>query len=101
MNENLCPKMEATLELLGKKWIALIVFALFKGSNKFSDIEKFIPGLSARMLSERLKELEKKEIIIKNVYPETPVRIEYTLSQKGIELTDTFNAIGEWADNWN
>ena len=100
MIENLCPKMEATLEILGKKWIALIVFALLKGAKKFSDVEKFIPDLSARMLSERLKELELKEIIIKNVYPETPVRIEYSLSQKGIELTKTFSAIGEWAEKW-
>jgi len=101
MKTNLCPKMEITLELLGKKWISLIVFALLKGSKKFSNIEKFIPGISARMLSERLKELEKNNVIIKNVYPETPVRIEYVLSQKGVELSEAFKAIGEWADKWN
>ena len=100
MTEKLCPKMETTLELLGKKWIALIVFALLSGPKKFSEMEKFIPGLSARMLTERLKELELKEIIVKNVYPETPVRIEYILSQKGVDLTSAFNAIGEWAEKW-
>jgi len=77
------------------------VFTLLDGHKKFSEIEKFIPGLSSRMLAERLKELEKLDIIQKTVYPETPVRIEYQLSQKGIDLSNTFDAIGAWAEKWN
>jgi len=101
MPEKLCPKMEATLEILGKKWIGLIVFTLLSGPKKFSEVEKFIPGLSSRMLAERLKELEKLDIIKKTIYPETPVRIEYILTQKGIDLSTTFDAIGAWAEKWN
>jgi DNA-binding HxlR family transcriptional regulator len=101
MNDKLCPKMELTLELLGKKWVALVVFSLLSGPKKFSEIEKYIPGLSSRMLAERLKELEKTEVVVKTIYPETPIKIEYSLSQKGIDLTQTFNAIGEWAEKWN
>ena len=101
MTKKLCPKMEVALKLLSKKWVGLIVFSLLSGSKKFSELEKFIPGLSSRMLAERLKELERAQIISKNVYPETPVRIEYKLTQKGIDLNTAFSAIGEWAEKWS
>ena len=101
MNETLCPKMEETLTLLGKKWIGLIVFTLLGGQKKFSDMEKFIPGLSARVLTERLKELVAKGIIKKNIAPGTPVKIDYELTRKGIDLTSTFKTIAEWAEKWN
>ncbi|MBN2605496.1 MAG: helix-turn-helix transcriptional regulator [Bacilli bacterium] len=101
MNDQLCPKMEATLEILGKKWIGLILFSLLQGPRKFTEIEKYIPGLSGRMLTERLKELETRKIVKKNVYAETPVRIEYELTPKGSELSSTFEAIAIWAEKWN
>ena len=100
MNDELCPRMEHALSLLGKKWTGLIVFSLLNGSSKFSDIQKYIPAISARLLTERLKELIDEGIVIKNVYPETPVRIEYTLTRKGIELSSAYNSIGEWAEKW-
>ena len=101
MESKLCPKMEKTLSLLGKKWNGLIVFSLMDGPKKFNEMEKFINGISPRMLTERLKELELDEIVIKRVYPTTPVRIEYELSEKGIDLSNTYDAIGEWAEKWN
>ncbi len=101
MNQNLCPKMESTLTLLGKKWVALIVFSLLEGPCKFSDMEKYIPGLSARMLTERLKDLEGLGIVKKAIFNTTPIKIEYSLTRKGIDLTDTFKSIGTWAEKWN
>ena len=101
MEENLCPKMESTLSLLGKKWVALIVFSLLAESKKFSDIERYIPGLSARLLTERLKELELLGIVKKTVSDTTPVKIEYGLTRKGVDLSSTFKSIGEWAEKWN
>jgi DNA-binding HxlR family transcriptional regulator len=64
------------------------------------ELEKFIPGISSRLLSERLKELEKEGIVIKKVYPETPIRIEYGLTKKGYSLSDTYSTIGKWAEEW-
>lgn len=101
MNDKLCPKMEESLMLFGKKWIGLIVFSLLETEKKFSDIEKFIPGISGRVLTERLKELELKGIINRNVTPGTPIRISYELTRKGIDLSKVFNSIGEWTEKWN
>ncbi len=100
MNDKLCPKMEHTLVLLGKKWTGLIVLSLLKGPQKFTEMEHFITGISPRLLTERLKELILEEIIKKNVYPETPVRIEYILTEKGIDLSATYKKIGQWAEKW-
>ena len=100
MNDKLCPKMEESLKLFGKKWIGLIVFSLLDGEKKFSDIEKFIPGLSGRVLTERLKELELKGIINRNVVPSRPIKISYELTRKGIDLSNVFNSIGEWTEKW-
>ena len=101
MTGKLCPKMEETLTMLGKKLIGLIVFSLLDGPKKFSDIEKFLPSISARMLNERLKELEQLGIIKKSVYSDTHVRIEYSLTRKGIDLSDTFKTISEGNEKWN
>jgi DNA-binding HxlR family transcriptional regulator len=101
MAGELCPKIETTLSLLGKKWNALIIYTLMNGPKKFSEIEKFITGISSRLLNERLKELEKEGIIKKNIYNESHLRIEYELTRKGIDLQDTFKNIGNWAEKWN
>lgn len=100
MNETLCPKIEYTLTLLGKKWTGLIIYTLQKGAIKFSEIEKFIPGLSARLLQERLKELEKERIITKTVYSNERVVITYGLTKKGEELAKTFHPLFEWSEKW-
>lgn len=101
MNDKLCPKMEHALILLSKKWTGLIVLSLLNGPKKFSDMEQFIPGISPRLLTDRLKLLLHENIIRKNVYPETPVRIEYELTQKGLDLNDAYSKISEWAEKWN
>ncbi len=66
-----------------------------------SDIAEAIPNMSARMLTERFKELEEEGIIIRKVYPETPVRIEYELTEKGLDLQTVMDEIQKWAEKWN
>ena len=97
----MCPKFETAFELLGKRWTGLIIQTLLSGNKRFSEIEDSIPNLSARMLTERFKELEGNGIIIRHVYPETPVRIEYELTQKGKELQKAMEEIQKWAEKWN
>lgn len=70
------------------------------GAVRFSDVSGSIPGLSDRLLSERLKELETEGIVTRSVYPETPVRIEYTLTEKGLGLSQAIAAIALWAERW-
>lgn len=78
----------------------MIIRTLLNGQNRFSDIEEAIPNMSARMLTERFKELEKEGIIIRKVYPETPVRIEYELTEKGRDLQSAMDEIQKWAEKW-
>lgn len=98
---HMCPKFENAFELLGKKWTGLIIRTLLSGQKRFSDIADAIPNMSARMLTERFKELESEGIVIRKVYPETPVRIEYELTEKGQELETVMNEIQTWAEKWN
>ncbi len=96
----MCPRFEAAFELLGKRWTGLIIRSLLSGPKRFSDIQEIIPNLSARMLTERFKELEEQGIISRNVYPEMPVRIEYELTEKGKALEKSMDEIQKWAENW-
>ncbi|QAA30604.1 MULTISPECIES: winged helix-turn-helix transcriptional regulator [Clostridium] len=97
----LCPKFEAAFSLLGKRWTGLIIRTLLSGPKRFSDISETIPNMSARMLTERFKELEKEGIILRNVYPEIPVRIEYELTEKGRDLGTAMDEIQKWAEKWS
>ncbi|SCN26168.1 HTH-type transcriptional regulator YodB [Clostridium sp. N3C] len=98
---HMCPKFESAFELLGKKWTGLIIRTLLSGQKRFSDIAEAIPNMSARMLTERFKELESEGIVVRKVYPEIPVRIEYELTEKGKELEPVMNEIQKWAEKWN
>lgn len=95
-----CPRFHLAAELIGKKWTGAILRALQSDRCRFTEIAAMVPGLSDRLLSERLKELEHEGIIARIVTPETPVRIEYHLTEKGVALEQVMNAIGEWAEKW-
>lgn len=96
----LCPKFEYAFHLLGKRWTGLIIYALLNGSKRFKDIADMIPHMSDRMLVERLKELEEEGIVVRKVYPEIPVRIEYELTEKGRALAPVMEKVQEWANQW-
>jgi len=100
MAERLCPRFEDAFELLGKRWTGMIIKVLLSGPKRFKDISDVIPNMSDRMLSERFKELETAGIIIRHVYPETPVRIEYELTDKGKDLEGCMNEVQKWAEKW-
>lgn len=97
---HLCPRFEKAFKLLGKKWNGLIIRVLLNGSKRFSEIKELIPELSDRVLTERFKELEVEGIIKRNVYPETPVRVEYEITKKGRELEYAMEEIQKWAEKW-
>ncbi len=97
---SLCPKFHKAVELIGRRWTGAIVQMLLSGRTRFSDLKCAVPEISDRMLSERLKELEGEGIVRRIVTPETPVRIEYELTDKGKALREPLAAIGEWADDW-
>lgn len=96
----MCPKYEAAIELLGKRWTALIIRVLMDGPKRFKDIKAQIPGMSDKMLTDRMKELEAHGILARHVYPETPVRIEYELLDKGKSLEGVIGEIQVWSEQW-
>ncbi len=73
---------------------------LLAGRTRFNDIAATIPGISARLLSERLKELEAEGVVERMVTPETPVRVQYRLTDKGRDLAAVVAAVSEWAETW-
>jgi DNA-binding HxlR family transcriptional regulator len=99
MENQLCTKFEEAFQLLGKRWTGLILNQLMNGPKRFNEIESEIK-ISGKVLSERLKELEKLNIIDRHVYPETPVRIEYELTKKGYSLKPIMEEISKWSDVW-
>ncbi|MFX3625611.1 MAG: winged helix-turn-helix transcriptional regulator [Ectobacillus sp.] len=97
---SLCPKFESAFTLLSKKWTGLIIQSLLQGPKRFREVADLIPNMSDRMLSERLKELESEGIVVRTVYPEVPVRIEYTLTDKGKALESVMQEVQKWAETW-
>lgn len=95
-----CPVFHKAVELIGRRWTGAIIRAMQSGRIRFSDIAHAVPGLSDRLLSERLKELEIEGIVTRRVYPETPVRIEYELTDKGRDLDVVMGAISDWSYRW-
>lgn len=86
--------------MIGRRWTGVVLSAMLDGATRFSDIRDAIPDISDRMLSERLKELEADGVIERRVIPETPVRTEYRLTEKGLALKDVVGAIQAWAREW-
>ncbi|MEF3304370.1 winged helix-turn-helix transcriptional regulator [Paenibacillus sp. GYB003] len=91
-----CARFEKGMELLSKRWIGLIVHRLLPGPSRFCAIESAIP-ISARLLSDRLKYLENEGIVRREVFPDTPVRVEYSLTEKGRALEPVVRAIEAWS----
>ena len=98
--EAFCPRFHHAVELIGRRWSGAILRAMISGATRFSEIAATVPGLSDRLLSERLKELEAEDVVVRIVHPETPVRIEYQLTEKGRALTPVIDSISLWAETW-
>jgi DNA-binding HxlR family transcriptional regulator len=96
----ICPRYRRAIELVGKRWTGGIIRALMDGPQRFSSLLDAVPGMHDRVLSERLKELEAEDVIRRRVHAETPVRIEYELTEKGRELEKVVEEMQRWADRW-
>jgi len=99
-NSAFCPYYHHAVELIGRRWTGAILRALLSGMERFSEVTATVPGLSDRMLSERLKELEAEGIVERLVRAEKPVRVEYLLTEKGRALGAVIEAVSGWAELW-
>jgi DNA-binding HxlR family transcriptional regulator len=95
-----CPSYHHAIELIGRRWTGAILRAMLAGEARFSDIAAAVPGLSDRLLSGRLKELEAEGIVRRTVVASTPVRVDYALTEKGQALSEVIAAVSTWAEQW-
>lgn len=97
---HLCVKFHKAVELIGGRWTGAVIHLLLSDRMRFAELRGAIPDISDRMLSERLRELEAEGIVARIVVPETPVRVEYQLTDKGRALEQALCAVGRWAEKW-
>jgi DNA-binding HxlR family transcriptional regulator len=100
-NSNFCPDFHKAVELIGRRWSGAIVREMLAGTSRFTDLRDAIPDISDRMLCARLRELEAEGVVARQVSGETPVRVEYHLTDKGLALRRVVTAIDDWADRWS
>src|SRR5215831_10951023 len=99
-SEKLCPRYQYAAEILSRRWTALILKVLVEKPKRFSELSEQLEVVSDRVISERLKELEGDGIVERRVYPEMPVRVEYSLTEKGRDLAPLLVEIEEWSHRW-
>src|SRR5512132_4151508 len=99
-NSTVCSRFHRAIELIGSRWTGAILQTLLQGRTRYAAIKAAIPDITDRMLSERLRSLESEGLLLRSVVPETPVRVEYELTEKGRELQKALREIGEWAERW-
>jgi DNA-binding HxlR family transcriptional regulator len=93
--------VEACLEVVGGKWKGLILHHLMQhGTLRFNQLQKLKPNLSPRILTAQLRELERDEVIVREVYPVVPPKVEYSLSPAGESLRELIQAMQKWGDRF-
>ena|SRR5215213_3289277 len=100
LKPQLCARFHHAVELIGGRWTGAVIQLLLNGRMRFAQLRDAIPDISDRMLSERLRELESEGIVERIVVPETPVRVEYELTDKGHALEGALTSVGKWAERW-
>jgi DNA-binding HxlR family transcriptional regulator len=90
-----CPA-ERTLDIIGGRWKVLILWQLFQGKRRFSELFRAVDGITQKMLTQQLRELEKDGIVHRQVYPQIPPKVEYSLTPLGASLRPVVDAMCEW-----
>lgn len=91
--------VEEVLKLLEGRWKLIILFHLFDGKvQRYSDLERLIPGISQKMLAQQLRQLEADGIVARKLYPQVPPKVEYRLTEWGQSLCPALDALLKWAE---
>ena len=91
-----CPA-ETTIDVIGGRWKVPIVWHLFNGTMRFSDLRRALPGMTPKMLTQQLRELEADGVVSRKVYAEVPPKVEYSLTPRGASLKPVVEAMCRWA----
>ncbi len=92
--------IEKALTIIGGKWSFLILRELFNGTRRFGELRKAIPNISPKALTDSLRHLEEHEILTRKVIPTVPVTVEYTLTEKGMDLKKMIKEMKMWGARW-
>jgi DNA-binding HxlR family transcriptional regulator len=90
-----CPA-DATVAAIGGRWKIYILWHLYQGTLRFSELRRKVAGISQKMLTEQLRELEGHGLLTRTVYAEVPPRVEYTVTPLGESLRPVITAMGDW-----
>ena len=95
-----CSRFHHAVELIGRRWSGAIISVMLQGPQCFNELLVAVPGLSDRLLTERLRELESEGLVRRNVIPGPPVRVSYELTEAGESLKPVIECLGRWAEQW-
>ena len=94
-----CP-VEITMGLIDDKWKVLIVRDLLTGTKRFGELKKSVTGITQKVLTNNLKQMEKDGLLKRKAYPEVPPRVEYTLTKTGLSLKPILDSMVEWGNQY-
>lgn len=100
VDTQVCSVFHRAIELIGRRWSGAIISVMFKGADRFCELREAIPGISDRLLTERLRELEDAGIVARTVSDARPPLVTYQLTEKGRALAPVLDAITAWAHDW-
>jgi DNA-binding HxlR family transcriptional regulator len=95
-----CEVFHKAIELIGRRWTGAIVSVMLKGATRFCEIREAIPGISDRLLTERLKELEDNGVVMRTVIDARPPQVSYRLTEKGLALEPVLDSVSAWGARW-
>lgn len=94
-----CP-VEITLQLIGNKWKVLILRDLLDGTKRFGELKKSVTGITQKVLTSNLRSMEESDLVTREVFPEVPPRVEYTLTEIGYSLKPILDSMAVWGDEY-
>jgi DNA-binding HxlR family transcriptional regulator len=97
IDETNCP-VKATMEIIGGKWKPIILYYLKEETQRFGELQRLIPHITKKMLTQQLRELEQDEIIVRQVYHQVPPKVEYSLSKYGKSLKPVLELMATWGN---
>lgn len=97
---HVCPDFHAAIELVGRRWAGAILWTLSERPHYFAEVGSSVPGISDRLLSRRLRELEAAGLVARSVEEGNPPRVSYALTEKGRTLEPALAALEDWARSW-
>lgn len=97
--QHICVNFHSAIEFIGKRWMGTVIYTLLNGPKRYNEIISSIPGISDRLLTERLRDLEKEGLIVKRMIDNSPKKVEYELTSAGRELEEVIRVLMKWVKN--